>query len=221
MKLLLTSGGITNQSIKDALVELLGKPISDCNALACSTASYPMQNGAQMAQNFYNVNGTSSMTNLGWKSLGILELTALPSIEDSVWQDQLKNTDVLLVNGGDPLYLNHWMKTSGVAEFLPTLKNLVYVGLSAGSMIMTPRIGADFVGWQQPSGNDETLGFVDFSIFPHLDHPMLTENTMEAAVKWAAELSNPAYAIDEGTAIRVLDTQVEVISEGNWRKFSI
>ena len=180
-----------------------------------------MQNGAQMAQNFYNVNGTSSMTNLGWKSLGILELTALPSIEDSVWQDQLKNTDVLLVNGGDPLYLNHWMKTSGVAEFLPTLKNLVYVGLSAGSMIMTPRIGADFVGWQQPSGNDETLGFVDFSIFPHLDHPMLTENTMEAAVKWAAELSNPAYAIDEGTAIRVLDTQVEVISEGNWRKFSI
>jgi dipeptidase E len=221
MKLLLTSGGITNQSIKDALVELLGKPISDCNALACSTASYPMQNGAQMAQNFYNVNGTSSMTNLGWKSLGILELTALPSIEDSVWQDHLKNTDVLLVNGGDPLYLNHWMKTSGVAAFLPTLKNLVYVGLSAGSMIMTPRIGADFVGWQQPSGNDETLGFVDFSIFPHLDHPMLTENTMEAAVKWAAELSNPAYAIDEGTAIRVLDTQVEVISEGNWRKFSI
>jgi dipeptidase E len=219
MKLLLTSGGITNQSINDALVDLLGKPISDCNALACSTASYPMQNGAQMAHNFYNVNGTSSMTNLGWKSLGILELTALPSIEDSVWQDQLKNTDVLLVNGGDPLYLNHWMKISGVAEFLPNLKNLVYVGLSAGSMIMTPRIGADFVGWQQPGGNDETLGFVDFSIFPHLDHPMLTENTMEAAVKWAAELSNPAYAIDEGTAIRVLDTQVEVISEGNWRKF--
>ena len=219
MKLLLTSGGITNQSIKDALVELLGKPISDCNALACSTASYPMQNGAQMAQNFYNVNGTSSMTNLGWKSLGILELTALPSIEESVWQDQLKNTDVLLVNGGDPLYLNHWMKTSGIAAFLPTLKNLVYVGLSAGSMIMTPRIGADFVGWQQPSGNDETLGFVDFSIFPHLDHPMLTENTMEAAVKWAAELSKPAYAIDEATAIRVVDTQVEVISEGNWRKF--
>jgi dipeptidase E len=219
MKLLLTSGGITNQSIKDALVELLGKPISDCNALACSTASYPMQNGAQMAQNFYNVNGTSSMTNLGWKSLGILELTALPSIEESVWQDQLKNTDVLLVNGGDPLYLNHWMKTSGIAAFLPTLKNLVYVGLSAGSMIMTPRIGADFIGWQQPSGNDETLGFVDFSIFPHLDHPMLTENTMEAAVKWAAELSKPAYAIDEATAIRVVDTQVEVISEGNWRKF--
>ena len=220
MKLLLTSGGITNQSIKDALVGMLGKPIEESNALACSTASYPMQNGARMAFNFYSNTSHNQMTDLGWKSLGVLELTALPSIEASVWQDQLKNTDVLLVNGGDPLFLNHWMKTSGVADFLPNLRDLVYVGLSAGSMIMTPRIGPEFVDWKQPSGNDETLGFVNFSIFPHLDHPMLSENTMDAAVKWAAELSNPSYAIDEATAIRVIENQVDVISEGTWRKFS-
>mgnify|MGYP000110745685 CR=1 FL=1 len=219
MKLLLTSGGVTNSSILNALQDLLAKPISECNALACSTASYPMANGAQMAQKFYDPNGDSAMTNLGWKSVGILELTALPSISDATWKQQLRDADVLLVNGGDPLYLHHWMKTSGVAEFITTLENLVYVGLSAGSMIMTPRIGEDFVGWSQPDGTDTTLGLVDFSIFPHLDHPLLTENTMAAAVEWSKTLGNPAYAIDEDTAITEVDGIVEIVSEGNWKRF--
>lgn len=219
MKLLLTSGGVTNSSIHKALQDLLAKPISECTALACSTASYPMANGAQMAHRFYDPNGDSAMTNLGWKSVGILELTALQSIGEEIWKQQLRNADVLLVNGGDPLYLHHWMKNSGVAEFIATLDHLVYVGLSAGSMIMTPRIGEDFVGWSQPDGTDRTLGLVDFSIFPHLDHPMLTENTMTAAVEWSKTLGNPAYAIDEDSAIQVVDGQVEIISEGNWRKF--
>jgi dipeptidase E len=219
LKLLLTSGGITNDSIMRALTDLLPKPIAECKALACSTASYPMANGAQMAQNFYDPNGTSNMTNLGWKSIGILELTALQSIDVEVWKQQLSDAEVLLVNGGDPLYLNHWMKISGVANFLPTIEHLVYVGLSAGSMIMTPRIGAEFVDWQQPDGTDQTIGHVDFSIFPHLDHPMLTENTMAAAVEWSKNLGNESYAIDEDTAIKVVADQVEVISEGNWKKF--
>ena len=219
MKLLLTSGGVTNSSIHKALQDLLAKPISECNALACSTASYPMANGAQMAQKFYDVNGDSAMTNLGWKSVGILELTALQSISEEIWTQQLLNADVLLVNGGDPLYLHYWMKTSGVAAYLKTLEHLVYVGLSAGSMIMTPRIGEEFVDWKQPDGTDTTLGLVDFSIFPHLDHPELTENTMGGAVEWSAKLGNTSYAIDEETAIKVIDGQVEIISEGNWRKF--
>lgn len=219
MKLLLTSGGVTNSSILKALQDLLAKPISECNALACSTASFPMANGAQLAQNFYDVNGDSAMTNLGWKSVGILELTALQSISDATWKQQLRDADVMLVNGGDPLYLHHWMKTSGVAEFISTLDHLVYVGLSAGSMIMTPRIGEEFVEWKQPDGTDTTLGLVDFSIFPHLHHPMLTENTMAAAVEWAKKLGNESYAIDEDTAIKVVAGQVEIISEGNWKKF--
>ena len=219
MKLLLTSGGVTNSSIRKALQDLLAKPISECNALACSTASYPMVNGAQLAQNFYDPNGESAMTNLGWKSVGILELTALPSISEEIWKQQLRNADVMLVNGGAPLYLHHWMKTSGVAEFISTLEHLVYVGLSAGSMIMTPRIGEEFVDWKQPDGTDTTLGLVDFSIFPHLDHPLLTENTMAAAIEWSKKLGNDAYAIDEDSAIKVVAGQVEIISEGNWKKF--
>ncbi len=111
------------------------------------------------------------MCELGWKSLGVLELTALPSIDKELWVPMVQETDVLLVNGGDPLYLCYWMRQSGLADLLPSLHGTVWVGLSAGSMVMTPSIGEDFVGWTPPTGGDETLGLVDFSIFPHLDHP--------------------------------------------------
>jgi dipeptidase E len=159
------------------------------------------------------------MCELGWKSLGVLELTALPSIGEELWLPKVKETDVLLVNGGDPMYLNYWMRQSGLADLLPSLSG-IYVGLSAGSMVMTPRIGKEFIGWKPPSGGDETLGIVNFSIFPHLDHPDLPENTMADAERWAAGISSPAYAIDDETAIKVVDGVAEVISEGNWKQFT-
>jgi dipeptidase E len=83
-------------------------------------------------------------------------------------------------------------------------------------MVMTPRIGADFVNWSSPAG-DETLGVVDFSIFPHLDNPDLPWNTMATAERWAADLPGPAYAIDDETAIKVVDGAIEVVSEGHWK----
>jgi dipeptidase E len=160
------------------------------------------------------------MGELGWKSLGILELTALPSIDKERWVAWVQEADVLLVNGGDPLYLCYWMRQSGLADLLPSLREKVWVGLSAGSMIMTPRIGEDFVNWRPPTGGDETLGVVDFSIFPHLDHPDLPENTLANAEKWAAGLGNPAYAIDDETGFKVVDGVVEVISEGHWQQLT-
>jgi dipeptidase E len=159
------------------------------------------------------------MCELGWKSLGVLELTALPSINEELWVPMVRETDVLLVNGGDPLYLCYWMRQSGLADLLPSLR-AVYVGLSAGSLVMTPNIGEDFVRWTPPTGGDETLGVVDFSIFPHLDHPALPENTLADAERWAAGMSVPAYAIDDETAIQVVDGAVEVISEGHWKLFT-
>ena len=132
----------------------------------------------------------------------------------------VRETDVLLVNGGDALYLGHWMRQSGLADLLPSLRETVYVGFSAGSMVMTPSIGEDFVGWKPPAGDDSTLGVVDFSIFPHLDHPDLPENTMAEAERWAAGLEGPAYAIDDETAIQVVDGTVEVVSEGHWKLFT-
>ncbi len=160
------------------------------------------------------------MVELGWKSVGVLELTALPSIDEERWVSWVRETDVLLVNGGDPLYLAHWMRESGLADLLPSLRETVWVGLSAGSMVMTPRIGEDFVRWRPPTGGDETLGVVDFSIFPHLDHPDLPDNSMAGAERWAAGMPVPCYAIDDETAIRVVDGTVDVISEGHWRLFT-
>ena len=159
------------------------------------------------------------MTEFGWKSLGVLELTALPSIAEENWVPMVREVDALLASGGDSLYLAHWMRESGLAELLPSLR-AVWAGVSGGSMVMAPRIGEEAVVWQPPGGGDEALGIVDFSIFPHLDHPDLPENTMADAEQWAARLPNPAYAIDDDTAITVVDGTVEVVSEGHWRLFT-
>jgi dipeptidase E len=221
MKLLLTSAGIKNTSIRDALVDLLGKPIAESNALCIPTAGYghPMGTPAG-AWRFITGQASTPMCELGWKSMGVLELTALPSIDHERWVQWVREADVLLVNGGDALYLAHWMRQSGLAALLPSLPETVWAGLSGGSMVMTPRIGEDFVGWKPPTGGDETLGVVDFSIFPHLDHELLPENTMADAERWAAGIPNPAYAIDDETAIKVTNGTVEVISEGHWRLFN-
>jgi dipeptidase E len=218
LKLLLTSGGIKNPSIQNALVELLGKPIAEANALCITTASYghPYA-GPPRAWSFISGRDEAPMTGLGWKSLGVLELTALPSIDKERWVGWVQETDALLVNGGDTLYLCHWMRESGLADLLPSLPEMVWAGLSAGSMVMTPRIGEFFVQWTPPTGGDETLGLVDFSIYPHLDHPMLPHNTMANAERWAANIGGPAYAIDDETAIKVVDGTVEVVSEGHWK----
>ena len=221
MKLLLTSAGIKNASIQNALVELLGKPIAESDALCIPTAGYghPHVTPDSAWRFISGQEPRCPMTELGWKSLGVLELTALPSIDRERWVPWLEETDVLLVNGGDALYLCHWMRESGLADLLPALPETVWVGLSGGSMVMTPSIGEDFVGWQPPGGGDEALGIVDFSIFPHLDHEELPHNSMANAEKWAAEMPVPGYAIDDETAIRVADGAVEVISEGHWKLF--
>lgn len=219
MKLLLTSAGIKNPSIHNALLDMLGKPIAECNALCIPTASYAFSNGPAMAWRFITGQDDCPMCELGWKSLGVLELTALPSVAKERWIPRVQEADVLLVNGGDPLYLSYWMRQSGLVDLLPSL-SAVYVGLSAGSMVMTPRIGEYFVEWKPPTGGDETLGIVDFSIFPHLDHEMLPHNTMADAERWAPTITNPSYAIDDETALKVVDGVVEVISEGHWKQFT-
>jgi dipeptidase E len=221
MRFLLTSAGIKNVSIHDALVGLLDKPIAESNALCIPTAAYghPMAGPGAAWRFISGREPRTPMCELGWKSLGVLELTALPSIDKKLWVPMVRETDVLLVNGGDPLYLCYWMRQSGLADLLPSLR-AVYVGLSAGSLVMTPRIGEDFVRWKPPTGGDSTLGLVDFSIFPHVDHEDMPDNSMANAETWAAGIPGPAYAIDDETAIQVTDGTVEVVSKGHWKLFA-
>ena len=218
MKLLLTSGGITNASIQDALVGLLGKPVAECTALCIPTAEYghPRCTPAS-AWRFVAGRSPSPMCDLGWSSVGLLELTALPSIGKERWVPWVEEADVLLVDGGDATYLAHWMRESGLADLMPSLPETVWVGVSAGSMVMTPRIGDDFTQWRSPTGDDSTLGVVDFSIFPHLAPDGMPGNSMAEAEAWAAGISGPAYVMDDQTAIKVVDGNVEVVSEGSWK----
>ena len=221
MRLLLTSAGVKNPSIRNALVDLLGKPIEEASALCIPTAQYghPHVGPGEGPWRFISGNSPLPMVDLGWKSVGVLELTALPSIDEERWVPLVRETDVLLVAGGDALYLYHWMRESGLTDLLPSLTDTVWVGLSAGSMVMTPRIGAEFVGWKPPSGSDETLGLVDFCICPHVNGEGMPGNTMAEAESWAATIDGPAYAVDDETAFKVVDGTVEVVSEGQWRLF--
>jgi dipeptidase E len=218
VKFLLTSGGVTNPSIRDALDDLLLEPVSETRALCIPTAQWghPMC-GPESVRGF--VTGLppwGGMTSLGWASLGVLELTALPSLGSDRWVPWVREADVLLVDGGDATYLCHWMRRSGLADLIPSLAETVWVGVSAGSMVMTPRIGSSFVEWPD-APDDTTLGLVDFSIFPHLE--VFPTNTLGHAEEWAAEIRGPAYALDDQSAITVVDGAVEVVSEGSWRHF--
>jgi dipeptidase E len=219
VKLLLTSAGIRNPSIRAALDALLPKPVEECDALLVPTAGYghPYAGPPRAFDFIGTTEQECPMGELGWKSLGVLEVTALSSLARELWVGWVEETDVLLVNGGDAIYLAHHMRESGLADLLPSL-NAVWVGLSGGSMAMCPRIGREFVSWPTDGADDEALGVVDFAMFPHLDNPGLAWNTMANAEKWAAKLETPAYAMDDDTAIVWVDGEVEVVSgTGNWK----
>ena len=220
MKLLLTSGGVRNPSIREALVELLGKPIEEADALFIPTAQWghPMCGPESVYGGVVSPADQGGLCDLGWKSVGILELTALPSIPRPRWEPWVRSADVLLVDGGEAVFLARWIRESGLADLLPELDDTVWVGISAGSMALTPRIGPEFVELD-PDGSDETLGFVDFSIFPHLDYPGWDDNTLERARDWATRIPTAAYAIDDQSAIIVDGDRVEVVSEGHWERF--
>jgi dipeptidase E len=242
MKALLTSSGIQNRSIRDALEDLLGKPIAESDALFIPTAVYPFPGGPGMAWRALSGRGSSLLVDLGWKSLGVLELSVLPSIEEAAWVPTVRDADALLVWGGDPLFLADWMRRSGLTGLLPSLRpEAVYVGVSAGSIAAAttfvetyrepPRgnegpVSSQEVVFATPDGDVDRLlvtgrgaGLVDFAVIPHLEHPDHPDASLANAEKWAAHIPAPTYALDDESAVKVVDGAVEVVSEGQWRLF--
>jgi dipeptidase E len=242
VRALLTSSGITNGSIHDALVDLLGKPIAESDALVIPTAVYPFPGGPGMAWRAICGKGPAPLCELGWKSLGVLELSVLPSIEEVAWVPTVRDADAVLVWGGDPLFLANWMRRSGVTGLLPTLRSeAVYVGVSAGSIAAAATFVETYV--EPPRGNDGPLksedivfatpqgdvdrilvtgqgaGLVDFAVIPHLEHADHPDASLANAERWAARIPAPTYAIDDETAISVVDGAAQVVSEGQWELF--
>ncbi len=241
VKLLLTSSGIRNASIREALVELLGKPISESSALVVPTAIYPFSVGPAMAGRLIRGEVSSPLTELGWASVGVLELTALPSVGQEVWASTVEAADALLFWGGDPLYLSHWIRASGLSDLLPTLTDTVYVGVSAGAMASARVFGETYTEPRTASGSPltskqlvfttpqgdltrtlltaEGAGLVDFAVIPHLDNENHPDASLANAETWASELPVPTYAIDDETALKVTGGVVQVVSEGHWKLF--
>ena len=129
LKLLLTSGGVTNTSIRSALVQLLGKPVPECHALVVPTAQWghPMCGPTSVRGLLAAEPDFRYLSGLGWASLGALELTALPTIGAERWHPWVREADVLLVDGGDATYLCHWIRESGLVDLLPLLTDTVWV----------------------------------------------------------------------------------------------
>jgi len=242
MKLLLTSGGVRNDSIRQALEDLLGKPIAESDALFIPTAIYPFPGGAKMGYRAITGAMGGPLAGLGWNSMGVLELTALPSIDKEAWVPTVQESDALLVFGGDPLFLAHWLRESGLAELLPSLPDTVYVGTSAGSIATAatfvetytdpPRGTGDFVKtenivFDSPDGDVKRtlvtalgVGLVDFAVIPHFEHPDHPDASLANAQIWASHIPAPTYAVDDESAIKVSDGTVEVVSEGRWKLFN-
>jgi dipeptidase E len=242
MKLLLTSSGIKNASIHDALVDLLGKPIAECDAFFVPTGIYPFPGGGHMAWRAISGNVSSPLCELGWKSLGLLELTALSSIDREAWVPALEAADALLVWGGDVLFLSYWMRQSGLTALLPSLlRKCVYVGVSAGSMVASATFAEacssrpsgisashpmEEMMLSTPQGDirryfvtDHGAGLVPFGLIPHFDNEDHPDASAVNAEIWASKIPVPVYAIDDQTAVKVSDAAVEVISEGRWKLF--
>ena len=243
IKLLLTSSGISNPSIHSALVDLLGKPVEESNALLVPTGIYPFSVGAAMAYKAVCGRASTPLGELGWKSLGLLELTALPHIDRNAWAPAVEETDALLIWGGDPLFLSEWMERSGLAALLASRRRpIVYVGVSAGSMIAAPTFAETYTKPYRGTGNPLTLedmtfpapegevtmnfitakgaGFTSFALIVHANHKDRPDASFANAPRWAAKLPVPVYAIDDQTAIKVIGDSVEVVSEGEWKRFA-
>lgn len=213
--------GLTNKTLINALSELVNKPFNEVIVAFIPTAANIVAGGKEwLIGNFNN------FLALGVKELDIVDLSALPKDR---WLPRLENADVLVFGGGNAYYLMHWLIKSGLKEELPSLlENKVYVGISAGSMVTTtnfqPTVNHDveLYGEELVSEEkiDQGLGFVDFHIIPHINAPFFPKARFEHITDYATKTSDTIYAIDDTTAIKVIANNIEVISEGEWKKFN-
>jgi dipeptidase E len=220
MKLLLTSAGLSNKSIIKALRELTGKPFDKLNLAFIPTAA-----NIEKGDKGWLVKDLINCRNLGFVSIDIVDISAVPK---DIWEPRLKTADILMFGGGNPFYLMHWMKKSGLEKILPELlERRVYVGISAGSMVTSPNLS---VSTSKPlyysSGikdyrQEKALGFVNFHIRPHFNSPEFPKIRKEFLEKMAKRLKEPMYAIDDQTAIKVINDKLEIMSEGKYMGFNL
>lgn len=217
MKLLLTSAGLTNQTIVKALDELVGRPLDQLKVAFIPTAA-----NLEEGDKGWLIDDLRRLSFLKFKEIDIVDISALPK---EIWLKRLENADVFFVEGGNTYYLIYWFNQSGLSKELPKLLKIrVYIGVSAGTVIATPNIlNAEFE--KQPvldfdkKIDDTGLSLVNFMIEPHINSVYFPEFTFDFVKKEQENFSYPIYAIDDDTAIKIDGDKLEVVSQGVWEKF--
>lgn len=218
MKLLLTSTGITNKSIENALSEFLGKPYKKS-----SLAFIPTAANVEKEDKSWLINDMKRFLDLGFFYFDIVDISA---VGKDIWLPSFEKADVIVFGGGNTSYLSNWLFKSGTAKVLPSLlKNKVYVGISAGSMMVSESISLSSAGilYYEKTGKFENikgLGLVDFEIRPHLNSKSFPKVRINLLTRLAKDNPVSFYAIDDDTAIKVVNDKITVVSEGTWEKFN-
>ena len=237
MKLLLTSNGISNPSLRAALEGLMGKPVEEAKALVVATGIHPFDVGPEVVVRLVRGEMGAGLFTLGWGSIGLLELSVLPSIGRDAWVPNVEAADVIVIWGGDPVFLTLWIKESGLAHLLPGL-DAVYVGVSAGAICAAELFGETFGEPRTAAGEvlrsvpvtfdsfecdvdlAEGLGLVPFAVIPHYQNPRHETAVGDNARLWAEAIPADVYALDDQSGVQVVDGAVTVISEGSWELFT-
>ncbi len=218
MKLLLTSAGFTNKTIIASLQELVARPFDTVNLTFIPTAA-----NVEFGDKSWLIDNYNECMKLGFRQLDIVDISAIPK---DMMLARLDQTDILMFGGGDTAHLMYWLEKSGLKEMLPgMLETKLYVGISAGSMVATKNLAladsqklySEEIGKRAKISG---LGFVEFHICPHFNSEFFPNVTTGNLQKIAKEFKEPIYAIDDNTAIEVIDEHVEVITEGEWKKFN-
>lgn len=217
MKLLLTSGGITNDSISKALFELVGKGPEETKLVFIPTAA-----NVQMEEKDWFINDLLNIRRQGFKEVMIADVSAVP---ENIWRPQLEAADILFFEGGDTYHLMKWINQSGLVSLLPELlKTKVYVGSSAGSMVTNPDLNVQLskIVYEEDAEDESIKGlnYVDLYILPHFNSPFFPKRKKEIINEMIKTLPRKVYALDDNSALKVVDGKVEVITEGEYAEFN-
>jgi dipeptidase E len=217
MKLLLTSGGITNKSIAKALFDLVGKKPEDTSLVFIPTAS-----NVEIGDKDWFINDLINIKKQNFKSIAITDISA---VAENIWRPQLEEADILFLEGGNTYHLMRWINKSGLVKILPELlKTKVYVGLSAGSMVVSPdlalRLSQIIYGDDMEEEPMNGLGYVNFYFIPHLNSPFFPVRTEEEIREVSRTLPKKIYALDDQSALKIVDGKVEIVTEGHYLEFN-
>jgi dipeptidase E len=218
MKLLLTSGGITNQSIAKALFELVGKKPEDTSLVFIPTAS-----NVEMGDKSWLIDDLKNLQNQNFKSIDIADVSAVPEI---IWKPKMEQADILFFEGGNTYHLMEWINKSGLSKLLPEfLKTKVYVGLSAGSMVTNPDLALKISQIVYDEDLDKAedmpgLNFVNFYTLPHLNSPYFPKLREQNIKEVIVGMTKKIYVLDDQSALKVIDGRVQIISEGTYLEYN-